>query len=244
MPGNLDGRTLYMMDFSYSKKIMSQLASKAAKFVVLDHHLGAKDAVVSMPEHVFDENRSGATIAWSYFHPNTPIPLMLQYIEDGDLYRFNLPDARAILICLSTKPFNFESWNAFAEQIADETTRAHIVEKGSVYREYFSILIEQMAKKALLVNFEGMECLLVSAPGGFKSDVGHLLSELKPPLGIVVGLRGDIVNVSLRSDFSIDVAAIARKYGGNGHPQAAGFKINWGDPLPWTVVEEYENSSD
>ena len=169
---------------------------------------------------------------------------MLQYIEDGDLYRFNLPDARAILICLSTKPFNFESWNAFAEQIADETTRAHIVEKGSVYREYFSILIEQMAKKALLVNFEGMECLLVSAPGGFKSDVGHLLSELKPPLGIVVGLRGDIVNVSLRSDFSIDVAAIARKYCGNGHPQAAGFKINWGDPLPWTVVEEYENSSD
>jgi len=78
----------------------------------------------------------------------------------------------------------------------------------------------------------------------FTSDVGNRLAHLKPPLSITVNLHGNIVNVSLRSDKSVDVSAIARKYGGNGHPQASGFQLKWGEPLPWTMLDEHENSRD
>lgn len=119
-----------------------------------------------------------------------------------------------------------------------------LIEKGKIYAEHFAILVEQIANKAILVSFEGFECYLASAANMFTSDVGNCLARMRPPFGIVVNLHGDVLNVSLRSDPSIDVSAIARKYGGNGHPQASGFQLKWGNPLPWTVLNEHENPRD
>lgn len=240
-PEGLAGRKLFFVDFCYQKEIMDALISEAASMTVLDHHLGNRDVVESMPEHVFDEKRSGATIAWNYFHPDTPVPTLLKYVEDGDLYVFKLPDSRAILSYMYAQPFHFDSWNVLAAKLEDATERAVIIERGKIYAEYFATLVEQIANKATLISFEGFECYFATAADMFASDVGNRLARLKPPIGVVVNLHGDIMNVSLRSDTSVDVSAIARKYGGNGHPQASAFRLKWGEPLPWTVLKEHEN---
>lgn len=241
VPEGLTGKKLYFVDFCYSKEIMNDLMQRAQSVVVLDHHAGNKDVVESIPEHVFDTARSGATIAWNYFHPDTPTPLMLQYVQDGDLYVFTLPDSRALISYMYAQPFHFEAWDALAAQIEDEHTRADCIARGEVYAEHFAILVKQMANKACTVSFEGHECLMVGASGLFASDIGNLLCTEKPPIGIVVSLHGDILTVSLRSNASVDVAAIAAKYGGGGHPRASGFNLSWGDPLPWTVLKEHED---
>lgn len=240
-PENLAGRKLYFIDFCYQKKIMNELVKTAASVVVLDHHLGTKEIVLSMPEYVFDEKRSGATIAWNYFHPDVPVPLLLKYVEDGDLYTFTLPDSRAVLSYAYTRPFHFNEWDALAKKLENDSERSALIERGNIYAEHSAILIEQIAHKATLASFEGFECYIATAADIFKSDVGKLLARRKPPLGIVVNLHGDVLNVSLRSDTSVDVSAIARKYGGNGHPQASGFRLTWGEPLPWTVLQEHED---
>lgn len=242
VPEHLAGMKLIFVDFCYPQEIMNGLAKIAASVTVLDHHLGSKDVVESMPDHVFDDKRSGATIAWSYFHPDVPIPTLLKYVEDGDLYVFKLPDARAVLAYSYAQPFHFDSWDALAAQLENETERAALIERGKIYSEYFQILIEQIANKAVLVSFEGHECYLATAPEMFISDVGNRLATLKPPLGMIANFHTDMITISLRSDPSIDVSAIARKYGGNGHSQASAFRLNWGEPLPWTIVEANEDT--
>ncbi|MFA6408324.1 MAG: hypothetical protein WCW36_02555 [Candidatus Paceibacterota bacterium] len=243
VPEGLDGRKIYFVDFCYPQEIMNQIIATATSVTVLDHHLGNKENVENMPEHIFDDKRSGSTIAWSYFHPDIPVPTMLKYVEDGDLYVFKLPDSRAILSYMYAQPFNFDTWDSLATRLEDDTERKALIERGNIYAEHFAILVEQIANKAVLVSFEGYECYLASSAHMFTSDVGNRLARIKPPLGIIASLHGDVLNVSLRSDESIDVSAIARKYGGNGHPHASAFRIAWGDPLPWTVLKEHEDSS-
>lgn len=241
VPEGLANRRLYFIDFCYPQETMNEIIKTAASVTVLDHHLGAKNIVESMPENIFDEKRSGATIAWSYFHPNVPVPALLNYVEDGDRYVFKLPDSRAVLAYVYAQRFTFEEWDLLIQEFEDTRTRGLLIEKGKIYAEHFAILVEQIAHKATLVSFEGFECYLVTAVDMFISDVGNRLVRLKPPLSIIVNLHGDTMNVSLRSDSSLDVSAIARKYGGNGHPQASAFHLAWGDSLPWTVLQEHEN---
>jgi len=221
---------------------MDPIIASATSVTVLDHHLGNKDNVESMPEYVFDDKRSAVTIAWSYFHPDTPVPMLLQYVQEGDLYTFRLPDSRAVLSYLYAQPFHFEVWDSICTQFETEDGRTEIIDRGRIYAEHFKILIDQIAKKATLVSFEGHECYVVTAASMFVSDVGNVLAEQKPPLAMAVNFHGDVLNVSLRSVAPFDVSVIARKYGGNGHPQAAAFRLKWGEPLPWTVINEDENT--
>lgn len=239
-PEGLTKKNLYFADFCYPKEIMDRLVSEAASVTVLDHHLGNRNVVESMPRYVFDEKRSGATIAWSYFHPGVPVPMLLRYVEDGDLYVFKLPDSRAAIAYLYAQPFHFDVWDTLSARLENDAEHAALIERGKVYAEHFAILVEQISNKATLVSFEGFECYLATAADMFASDVGNRLAHIKPPLGIIVNFHGDVLNVSLRSDPSVDVSALARKYGGNGHPQASAFRLKWGDPLPW-VVKEHES---
>ena len=244
VPEGLEGRKLYFVDFCYPQEIMDNIVKTVTSVVVLDHHLGNRDVVENISEHIFDEKRSGATIAWSYFHPDIPIPLLLKYVEDGDLYAFKLPDSRAVIAYTYAQPFHFDVWDMLAEKLENAAERSFLVERGKIYAEYLAILVEQLSNKATLVSFEGFECYLTTVPDMFASDVGNRLARIKPPVGIAVNFHGDVMNVSLRSDPSVDVSAIARKYGGNGHPQASAFRLKWGDPLPWTILKEHENPCD
>jgi phosphoesterase RecJ-like protein len=44
--------------------------------------------------------------------------------------------------------------------------------------------------------------------------------------------------ISLRSDGTVDVSEIAKKYGGGGHIKAAGFVLDIGASLPWKELNE------
>ena len=244
VPKSLAGKQLFFIDFTYPQKIMDNFINFAKSVTVLDHHLGIREVVEKMPEYVFDEKHSGATIAWSYFHPDIPVPTLLRYVEDGDLFTFKLPDSRAVLAYAYAQRFTFEEWDTLVQEFENEKTRATLIEKGKIYAEHFAILVEQIANKAILVSFEGYECYLASAANMFTSDVGNHLARLRPPLGIIVNLFGDVLHVSLRSLPDVDVSAIAQKYGGNGHPQASAFLLKWGDPLPWTILKEHEGTRD
>jgi uncharacterized protein len=240
------GAETYFIDFCYPKEEMEQFAALASRLVVLDHHEGVEDVITSFPEHVYDSKRSGARIAWDYFHPHTPAPQIVRYVEDGDLYRFSLPDARPILTYLYTKEQDFVLWNDLERQLQDPEERVRIVERGTGYAEYAALLVERLVKRAKLVSFEGYICYLGLAGSMFTSDVGNALASMRPPFALVVNPSIDGFRVSLRrakGDESVDLAKIAQKYGGNGHPFAAAFSLPWGSPLPWTLAEN-EDSRD
>lgn len=245
LPSGIDGAHLYLIDFSYEKELMDELAAKAASMVVLDHHEGVREVVESMPEHVFDNNRSGATIAWDYFHPGTPRPRLLTHIEDDDLFRFTLPDTRALLSYISVKPYTFEFWDALAQELEDDTTRTALLSKLTVYGEYFTLLAELAVDKAHLVSFEGYEVYFASAHPfkPMKSLVGNLLAKKQGPFALVASAHPKGFGISIRGDGSVDVSKIAQKYGGNGHVSSSGFLIPAGGPIPWTIIDNEDTSN-
>lgn len=243
-PKHLTDKEVYIIDFSYPAPILQEILASAKSLVVLDHHEGTQSAVKSVPEHVYDNKRSGAVIAWQYFHPKTAVPVLLTYVQEGDLYLFSIPNVRAVLAYCYTLPFTFLSWDVLAKQMESASGVEKIAERGEIYVEYATMLKKQIADRAWLVSFEGHEVLAVDAPRAFGSDVGNMLAKRKPPFGMVIRAKRDGLRVSLRGDGSIDVAELARRHGGNGHPNAAAFSVPHEAPLPFKAVEHHENSSD
>lgn len=235
-----EGAELYFVDFVYDQEIMDRFSAVASRVVTLDHHEGAQGVTESFAEHVFDSERSGAGIAWDYFHPGVARPKLIDYIESGDLYRFELPNSRSILAYVYSRPQEFSEWEELHAALEDPERTAAIVAKGADYREHFEILVASVAKRAKLVSFEGHTCYLAFADGMFASDVGNMLATKLPPFALIARAQKDGLRVSMRrakGNDSVDLAKIAQKYGSNGHPFAAAFSVPWGAPIPWTYLD-------
>jgi oligoribonuclease NrnB/cAMP/cGMP phosphodiesterase (DHH superfamily) len=202
--------------------------------------------VKSLPNHVFDSARSGATIAWDYFHSGTKAPLLFQILEDEDLWQFKLPETRPIGVYLWSKEFSFETWDALLTDLEDPAKKAEILRTAEAYLAYFNQMTDLSVDHAHPIHFEGHTVLFANSMPmkTLKSAIGNALVKKMPPFALVVSVHPKGLGVSIRGDGSIDVSAIARKYGGNGHPNSAGFHIPWQDPMPFTSAEDHEDSRD
>jgi hypothetical protein len=55
----------------------------------MDHHKSALEDLKGLsPNIYFDMERSGAQLAWNYFHPGVKPPKFIQYIEDRGSIEF------------------------------------------------------------------------------------------------------------------------------------------------------------
>ena len=236
----LEGKEVYLLDFCYEiPGAMERLARETKRLVVLDHHKSSEDLVLNAPNHVYDLDRSGATIAWSYFHPNTKMPRLMHYLEDGDLYRHALPETSDVFSYLLVQPYDFEVWDTIKKHLDSDTENAQILAKAAIYNEYFEKLAHVCVKAAKKVHFEGYDCHFATTLPSItmRSYVANQLYTKLPPIALVVTAHPDGVGVSIRSNGSVDVSTIAKKYGGGGHPASSGFFIKHTDPLPWIEIE-------
>ncbi len=238
VPAGLEDKEVYIVDFSYPVDELLALETKAKKLVVLDHHIGSKDAVEQAREHIFDNNRSGAGIAWGYFHPQTLLPRALAYIQDNDLWQNKLPHCTEIAAYLSTAEFDFKEFDRIAEDFADDKKFEAIIEKGKVYGEYYNYACNWIAKQAEEVQFDEYKIFAVNAPRLFRSEVGQILAHKKGPFSITWYPHEGKWHFSLRGDGSVDLSAIAKKYGGSGHHDAASFRLDFDKPLPFARIKK------
>ncbi|HYF29302.1 MAG TPA: hypothetical protein VEA36_02985 [Candidatus Paceibacterota bacterium] len=240
------GAHAYFIDFVYAKDVMARFLEVAAHVTALDHHEGAVEDIRSVPDHVYETEHSGAGIAWKYFHPDAPVPSIVAYAEDIDLYRFALPETRAIITYLEVQPMNFAVWDEITRKLDDPTLREEMLQKARTYAEYFQLLVDQSVDHAKLVSFEGQEVYFGTTHPmkSMKSLVGNLLAKKQGPFALVVSAHPSGYGVSIRGDGTVDVSKIAQKYGGNGHPNSAGFLIPREGPFPWTLIEHDEAARD
>ncbi len=240
-PEELDGKEVYLVDFCYeTSEQMAMLAKITKRLIVLDHHESARVFAEHAPEHVYDETRSGATIAWSYFHPGKPMPRLMTYLEDGDLYHYALPETRNVFSYLLALPYEFSLWDELALGLENNAKRTDILNKAAIYTEFFEALAHSSAERAKKVRFEGYEVYFVATHPNItmKSYVGHELYEKLPPFALIVTAHPNGFGVSIRGDNTVDVSKIAEKYGGGGHPGSAGFFIPNGNAMPWIAIDD------
>lgn len=220
---NVAGKNVAILDFSYSRYDIKKMIEKANSLIVLDHHKTAQQNLAGIPEAQLDMSRSGAILSWQFFHGSEDPPIFLRYIEDRDLWRFELEDSKAVSAALTSLiDFTFESFDAmnnpsqFEELVSDGYTILH-------YNNIVMKKICQSARKNLWRSYE--VCVVNSSI--LQSEIG---SQLAPTCDFVVIWYYDHKNmkhkVSLRTQKNeVDVSKIAARFGGGGHKKAAGFTL-------------------
>ncbi|MDP3974718.1 MAG: DHHA1 domain-containing protein [Candidatus Jorgensenbacteria bacterium] len=238
-PVPLKKREIYLLDHCYLTPTLLKLRMMNEKVVAIDHHATNAPYVRHASEHVFDVKHSGAVLAWQYFHPKKKVPTFLKYVEDGDLWRFKLPQAKPLLSYLYSRPFDFKAWDVLARGMESARERKKYLMFGRVLADYDRMLVDKVAKRAELVQFGKYKVLAVnSSSGKHHSQVANVLRERHPPLSIVWRIERGMIHVSLRSDGTVDVGKLATQFpGGGGHPKAAGFTTPLSKGFPWRMLE-------
>lgn len=268
-------RDIYILDFSFRRELMQKLFEVAKRVVWLDHHKTAFEMLCGgIPNNgclresdlktgsitLLDNNKSGALLAWEYFHPDKEVPLLIKHIDDYDRWQFKIEGTKAFNKALwSYAPWSFEQWEA-------EFVDLHSVGKlrtQTLYNEGAAILRAHKANVRAVINGASRECsiqvpaklhprdaeecetayvisydnapgLAANCPPHLASDAGHILANQSGTYGLLWYIDKDSkCKCSLRSNGDYDVSAIAKAFGGSGRKTAAGFEIDVQTLLGW-----------
>ncbi|MDC8786936.1 DHH family phosphoesterase [Roseateles koreensis] len=223
------GRAVYVLDFSFSAEILSGIDASAAKLVLLDHHKSAAEKLTGFRCRCgvvhFDMSKSGARLAWEFFHPEQPLPDLVRYIEDRDIWAWQYPESGAFLSALDMEPREFVRWQEISAFNQAELTA--FMARGAAMDEKYRKLCFDLAEGAQPLTFNGIEGLMVNAPGMFHSFVGDLLSAKSGTFALMWSAgQGGAVKCGLRSQRNFDCIPLAESLGGGGHAQACGFRMS------------------
>ena len=106
-PRIAEGALVAFVDIAPSTAELEALADAAAHVIILDHHVTNQERILADSELMealrdrgheihFDMKRSGAMMAWDHFMPNEEAPPLLQYVQDQDLWNWQLPESQAV----------------------------------------------------------------------------------------------------------------------------------------------------
>lgn len=225
---NLHGRAVYILDFSFAEPIMRDIETRAAKLVMLDHHLSAAEKLSGFVCRCgvvhFDMKKSGSRLAWEFFHPTQPVPDLVRLVEDRDIWVWQYPESAGFLAALDMEPYEFERWQTLANLSGADL--AAYVARGCAMDEKFSQLAQGIAEAAQPLEFNGIQGLMVNAPGVFHSLVGDILCKKSGTFGLMWTVdKNNVVKCGLRSKPGFNCIPLAASMGGGGHAQACGFKM-------------------
>lgn len=230
-PEILPGEHVYIVDFSYPRHTLLEIR-KGNPVYVIDHHKTAQEELgkflVQGKDYTFDMEKSGAVLTWEHFFPDEPVPELLLYIQDRDLWKFELPMSKEIQAYLRSVPFDFEEWDCLAGRFEHPECFDGMVSEGKAILRHTEKMVLMMCEQARISEVGGYAVPVANATL-YWSEVGEKLCEQFPdaPFSASYFDRGDGKRQwSLRSRSDFDVSEVARKLGGGGHKQAAGFETD------------------
>ena len=252
-------RDVYILDFSFPKLVMDHIFKAANRVVWRDHHKTAFEMwcgkyergmqhdqigdIGSCEIDIFlDDNKSGALLAWEYFHPDTEVPMLIKHIDDRDRWQFKLDGSKELHAALASyRPWSFKRWNQLYE--AEAWTYGMLKAEGAAILRAQDQTVQQIvghARKSYIEHPRGgdndwvfVTGLAVNSPV-HQSEVGHELANKSGTFGLAWYLDEDgDVRCSFRSNGDYDVSAIAKVFGGGGHRNAAGCTVSLDTLKEW-----------
>lgn len=226
-------REIYILDFSFSKWVMEGLFSLAKCVVWLDHHKTAfemwcEDGERSLCEQsngrdevILDNNKSGAYLAWEYFHPGEEIPQFIRHIDDYDRWQFKIEGTKAFNKALwSYAPWSFKQWqhewdSTWGYSSADGLEgMPNFIQEGEAILRAHDQNVQSVVKNAtrkceIPFDEEGaLDCveprlewnnggywmvhgLAANCPPHLQSDVGHELANQSGTFGLLWSIDKD-----------------------------------------------------
>lgn len=225
-PPAVEGRDVVIVDFSYKRSVMEQIAQSASSVLVLDHHESAEAELAPLLasgviQGKFDMNHSGAMLTWFHYFDVTP-PNLIYFIEDRDLWKFENDYTGAYMAAVFSYPQQFDVW----DELARRPVKA-MIDEGSAILRTQAQHVYQLQSQAFRTNIAGYDVPVANAPYFYASNLGHVLAIDEPFSATYSDSEGKR-KYSLRSanGTGLNVADIAQRFGGGGHKHAAGFVIS------------------
>uniref|UniRef100_A0A0A9DZ58 DHHA1 domain-containing protein n=1 Tax=Arundo donax TaxID=35708 RepID=A0A0A9DZ58_ARUDO len=231
---------------------------------------------------VIDMQRSGATIAFDFFRnkllteastlgsngsgkdvaevkyvPDNKMEMvhkLFKYIEDGDLWRWKIPNSKAFSSGLKDLDieFNVNSNYKLFDQLL-ELDLEDVISRGQVTLLEKQRLIDDCLEKSYEISLgcgQFGNCLAVDADAisNLRSELGNQLASKSRNLNLrgigavvykVPELNNDqMLKISLRSLQHEDTTSISQEYGGGGHRNASSFMLSVVEFERWKVGAE------
>jgi len=244
---NFPIKNLYFVDFSLKKKDMMNISLNVFdKVIVLDHHESAQKELELLKsfnefEIIFDMKQSGAKITYNYFkdkyeefignddaleYKEIFNKLVFDYIEDRDLWNWELNNSRAISSAakLLIRSDDLDSFREYHSKfnILDN------VKIGETILDYEDKIVSAKTKKNKLtkVKINDIEMHMVNATE-LLSEIGNeICKKMSTPSVMYFVLPDGNVVLSMRSLTGLcNVSEVAKSFGGGGHSQASGCTI-------------------
>ena len=221
-PPNVKGKNVVILDFSFNNKTTKKLIKEANNLLVIDHHKSAVVELHDISNTIFDMSKSGATMAWEFFHPGKEPPKFIQYITDRDLWKWELPYSKEFSAAFDMVPFEFEEF----EKYEDDSVFDDAVKRGSYILAYSKTVVKKVCEKAVSKTYKEMNVLVVNS-SHWISEIG---AKLSPDCDFALIWYYDHdeqrTKVSLRAFHDhIDVSDVAKDFKGGGLKKAAGFTL-------------------
>lgn len=254
-PPDVKGKHVAIVDFSYPRDVLERMAAEAETLIVLDHHKTAEKTLNGFDNALFDMTQSGAVLAYRWFHftsssavdadwkvaglqaitNGVDVPIFFKYIQDRDLWTWQLPNSHEFSAALGQRKFGFQSWLDVFLMTLTPTRMDALIEEGRHVITWRDNELRSIAKKARRVRILGIDLMTLNYAGHYHSELGHILCEMssdnvpatEASLTWFYDLDSRIFRCSLRSsNTGPSIITIAEKFGGGGHHHAAGFEYN------------------
>jgi oligoribonuclease NrnB/cAMP/cGMP phosphodiesterase (DHH superfamily) len=222
-------------DFSFSRDLVEQMHAVAKSFQIIDHHASAAEEIGDLDYCYFDMNKSGAALAWEATfsvemrYKLEQVPRLIQYVQDRDLWKWELPDSKAVSNYINSIPRDFKSWSVLATQLASPAGLAEAITAGDAMLTKVDMISDEIAEDAEEWEINGHTILAANCNRLMSSDVCEKLGRKgNYPFVGCYSVKDGQATWSLRSNHGTeDVSAIAQTYpGGGGHVKAAGFTVS------------------
>jgi uncharacterized protein len=234
------GEEVIIVDFSLQKPGDWQLLREHTDDIVwIDHH---ESSLNNAPEWLNDcrglgrTDRCGAKLTWGYYLPDDETPAVVNLIDKWDRWVHNDdPDVLNFVSGMRLRDHSPMSqiWRTLLENTEQAEDLVQDIQLDGVTISQFETMNNAQAVKhfAYPLTWENHSCIILHTDrAGSK-----LFDSVKGQYEIVIPVNfdGTDYTIHLYSE-TVKVNDIAEKYGGGGHPGAAGFICK---ELPWHSLQ-------
>jgi oligoribonuclease NrnB/cAMP/cGMP phosphodiesterase (DHH superfamily) len=225
-------KNVIMCDVSFNYDVILKFIEVTSSFLIIDHHKTAKEKLEHLDSKykIFDMDKCGARLMWEYLFESDKTPLLIDYVQDRDLWLEKMTYGKEFAAWFYNLPLNMEVYYEYMQD--DKKLMDGIMTKGIYYKQINDIHIERSSYTDPTFCLIGNRYYFVGYSNTkiLKSDVANMLLIKYPLLDFSVAYSindtGTCTYASLRShDDATDVSLIAEKMDGGGHRNASGVEL-------------------
>lgn len=237
------GKTVLLVDFSFSKTYLLKILEVCESLFVIDHHKtnAAELTVIAEENKRFSMDLSGCGLTWDYFFPTEPLPQFLAHVQDRDLWTWKLPGTKAFCTAFYAEVnHDFQQWHAF-HQLGDDHTQLFIKKGEAMISQLDATVASALQNSRLILQHlklnDGSTLDDTYVVVGYcnscvhQSEIGSALMQQYRGLIDFAAVwsydpTSNSTKYSLRStELALDVGNLAKRLGGGGHGPAAGCDV-------------------